>query len=318
MPEPSSSSIDLFGGGTGVAAAGPSGQEMVIAADMGLAQTTAGRRLRKQGKGVMFWLSLGWVVALTFCAVFADYLPFVSSYSKIDPKAFGQAPSASHWFGTDKIGHDIFSRCIYGARLSLAIAGVSIILGLFFGGLLGLLAGFYRRKIDTVIVTGMDIMLAFPALILALSITAFIGHSAKDVILALSILSIPPLTRIVRASTLVFAQREFVLAAKGLGAKNRRILIREILPNIVPAMLSFALIGLAVLIIAEGALAFLGQSVPPPVPTWGKLVDDGRQDLDTLWWISLMPALMMFLTILSFNIMGDVVAKRFDVREAVA
>ena len=137
-------------------------------------------------------------------------------------------------------------------------------------------------------------------------------------ILALSILSIPPLTRIVRANTLVYAQREFVLAARSLGAKNRRILVREILPNIMPAMLSFALTGLAVLIIAEGALAFLGQSVPPPVPTWGKLIEDGQQDLANAWWISLLPAAMMFVTILSFNILGDVAAKRFDVREGLA
>ena len=121
-----------------------------------------------------------------------------------------------------------------------------------------------------------------------------------------------------RANTLVYSQREFVLAAKSLGAKDRRILFREVLPNIVPAMLAFALTGLAVLIVAEGALAFLGQSVPPPIPTWGKLIDDGRQDLETAWWISLLPAAVMFLTILAFNIMGDVLAKRFDVREAVA
>jgi peptide/nickel transport system permease protein len=257
------------------------------------------------------------VAALTFCAIFADYLPFVRSYSRIYP-AFKKPPSTEYWFGTDKIGHDIFARSIYGARLSLAIAGTSIVLGLLFGGLLGLIAGYYRRKADAVIGIGVDIMLAFPALILALTITAFLGHSARNVILALSILSIAPLTRIVRANTLVFAQREFVLAAKSLGAKNRRILFREVLPNIVPAMLAFALTGLAVLIVAEGALAFLGQSVPPPVPTWGKLIAEGEQDLDTAWWIALMPALMMFLTILAFNIMGDVLARRFEVREAVA
>jgi peptide/nickel transport system permease protein len=116
---------------------------------------------------------------------------------------------------------------------------------------------------------------------------------------------------------MVFAQREFVLSAKSLGAKNGRILFREILPNIVPAMLSFALTGLAVLIIAEGALAFLGLSVPPPIPTWGKLIAEGQGDLDTAWWISLLPAAVMFLTILSFNVLGDVLAKRFDVRDAV-
>jgi peptide/nickel transport system permease protein len=315
MPELSSSPTDLFAD-SGPAAAGPAGVLEVVAADMALAQTPAQRR-RRQGKGVLFWLAFGWIALVTFCAIFADVLPFVRSYSKIYP-AFKKPPSTEFWFGTDKIGHDIFARTVYGARLSLAIAGASIILGLFFGGLFGLMAGYYRRRVDRVISTGVDIMLAFPALILLLAITSFLTPSARTVILALAILSIAPLTRIVRANTLVYSQREFVLAAKSLGAKDRRILFREVLPNIVPAMLAFALTGLAVLIVAEGALAFLGQSVPPPIPTWGKLIDDGRQDLDTAWWISLMPAAVMFLTILAFNIMGDVLARRFDVREAVA
>jgi peptide/nickel transport system permease protein len=316
MPELSPDSIDIFPD-VGPAAAGPAGVMEVIGADMIEAQRPAERRARRKGKGVVFWLAVAWIAALAFCAIFANYLPFVRSYSKIYP-AFSKPPSTTYWFGTDKIGHDVFARCIYGARLSLAIAGTSIVLGLLFGGFFGLVSGYYKRKIDTAIVTVMDIMLAFPALILALSITAFLGRSARTIIIALSILSIPPLTRIVRASTLVYAEREFVQAARSLGAKSSRILFREVLPNIVPAMLSFALTGLAVLIAAEGALAFLGQSVPPPLPTWGKLIADGQQDLATAWWISLMPALMMFLTILAFNIMGDVFAKRFDVREAVA
>jgi peptide/nickel transport system permease protein len=318
MTDFSSAPTDLFPD-TGPAAAGPSGVMEVIAADRALAESEAGRRgrRRRRGKGIMFWMAVGWIGLVAFCAIFADYLPFVRSYSKIYP-AFKKPPSTTFWFGTDKIGHDVFARTVYGARLSLAIAGASIILGLFFGGIFGLAAGYYRRKVDTVISTGVDIMLAFPALILLLAITAFLKPSARTVILALAILSIAPLTRIVRANTMVYSQREFVLAAKSLGAKDRRILFREVLPNIVPAMLAFALTGLAVLIVAEGALAFLGQSVPPPIPTWGKLIDDGRQDLETAWWISLLPAAVMFLTILAFNIMGDVLAKRFDIREAVA
>jgi peptide/nickel transport system permease protein len=316
MTDFSSTPTDLFPD-TGPAAAGPAGVIEVIAADMALGQTPSARRQRRKGKGVLFWMAFGWIALVAFCAIFADYLPFVRSYSKIYPK-FKDPPSTEFWFGTDKIGHDIFARTVYGARLSLAIAGASIVIGLFFGGLLGLMAGYYRRRVDSVISTGVDVMLAFPALILLLAITAFLTPSARTVILALAILSIAPLTRIVRANTLVYSQREFVLAAKSVGARDRRILFREVLPNIVPAMLAFALTGLAVLIVAEGALAFLGQSVPPPIPTWGKLIDDGRQDLDTAWWISLMPAAVMFLTILSFNVMGDVLARRFDVREGVA
>jgi peptide/nickel transport system permease protein len=272
-------------------------------------------RPRRRKRRIAFWLSCTWIAGLTFVAVFANYLPFVQSYKKITPQ-FAKPPSSQHWFGTDKIGRDVFARTVYGARVSLAIAGVSIILGLLFGGLFGLLAGYFRKKTDSIISIVMDILLAFPPLILLLSITSFLGRGAKYVILALAILSIPPLTRIVRATTMTFAQREFVVAARSLGAKNGRIIWREVLPNVAPSMLSFALTGLAVLIIAEGALAFLGQSVPPPQPTWGLIIGEGRELIDTAWWISLMPALVLFLTVLSFNIMGDEFAKRFDIRES--
>jgi peptide/nickel transport system permease protein len=270
---------------------------------------------RKKKRQFSMYFAIGWVVTLTFLAVFAGVLPFVKDYARTYPE-FAQPPSREHWFGTNKIGQDVFARTVYGARLSLIIAGASITLGLLFGGFFGLIAGYFRKRLDSVISICVDIMLAFPALVLALAITSFLGRGAIYVVLALSILSIPPLTRIVRATTMGYSGREFVLAARGVGAKNSRILFREILPNVIPSMLSFALTGIAVLIIAEGALAFLGQSVPPPQATWGLIIGEGRQDLEDLWWISLLPALVLFLTVLSFNILGDVAAKRFDIRES--
>jgi peptide/nickel transport system permease protein len=270
---------------------------------------------RKKKRQLSLYLAVAWVSLVAFLAIFADFLPFVKDYARTYPN-FAEGPSREHWFGTNKIGQDVFARTVYGARLSLIIAGASITFGLVFGGLLGLTAGFYRKKLDTVISTGIDIMLAFPALVLALAITSFLGRGAIYVVLALSILSIPPLTRIVRATTMGYSGREFVLAARGIGAKNSRILFREILPNVIPPMLSFALTGIAVLVIAEGALAFLGQSVPPPQATWGLIIGEGRQDLEELPWISLLPAAVLFLTVLSFNLLGDVAAKRFDIRES--
>jgi peptide/nickel transport system permease protein len=284
-----------------------------VLADAEAPEPTLGKPRKK--RRIAFWFAVTWIAVLTFLAVFADFLPFVQSYSKITPD-FKKPPSLDHWFGTDKIGRDMFARVVYGARMSLIIAGASITLGLFFGGLFGLTSGYFKGKLDSFMSIAMDVMLAFPALVLLLTITSFFGRSAVYVILALSILSIPPLTRIVRATTMVYSQREFVLAAKSLGAKNGRVLVREILPNVLPTMLSFALTGLAVLIIAEGALAFLGQSVPPPQPTWGLLIGEGREVLDTAWWISLLPAAVLFVTVLSFNIMGDEFAKRFEIRES--
>jgi peptide/nickel transport system permease protein len=270
-----------------------------------------------------FYLAIAWVLLVALMAVLAGVLPFVKSPEAINT-AFKAAPSSEYWFGTDNIGRDIFARTVYGGRMSLTIAVASIVVGLTIGGFLGLLSGYYGRATDRVISAGTDVLLAFPALILTLALVGVLGERpwfadkrAWLVIASLSILSIAPLTRIVRASTLVYAQREFVIAARSLGAKNRRILVREILPNVVPSMLSFALTGLAVLIIAEGALAFLGQSVKAPTPTWGLLINEGRQNLSDAPWISLLPAAVMFLTILAFNVIGDVLSKRFDIKESL-
>jgi peptide/nickel transport system permease protein len=240
------------------------------------------------------WLAVGWIALVTLLAVFAGVLPFIKPYDQINP-AFKQPPSGEYWFGTDKIGRDVFSRTVYGARLSLTIGFVAITLGLFFGALLGLASGYFRGWFDRVTSIVMDIMLSFPALVLALALVSFLDPSATTVILALSILSIPPLTRIVRATTMAFSTREFVTAARSLG---------------------FALTGLAVLIIAEGALSFLGVGVPPPRPSWGGIIAEGQQELRDAWWISLLPAAVLFLTVLAFNVLGDVFSKRFDIRES--
>ena len=240
------------------------------------------------------------------------------SARKITPRLH-RAPSWQSWFGTDKLGRDIFTRSIYGARTSLMIAGLSISIGLIIGGTIGLIAGYYRKKLDYLTSLAVDIMLAFPPLILALAIVSVRDNrGVAEVVFALSILSIAPLIRVVRAQTLVYAQREFVLAAKGLGARNGRILFREVLPNVVPSMLTFALTGLAILVVAEGGLAFLGLSVGPPRPTWGGMINDGYQDLDKYPWIALFPCGMLFLTVLSFNLLGDQLSKRFDIKESLA
>ncbi len=278
---------------------------------------------RRRRLGVLPRLAIGWLVLLGFCAVFARFLPFVHSYSEgtvLDSKL---APSGAHWFGTDRNGRDVFSRCVYGARMSLAIGFFATAIGLGIGGTLGLLAGYYRRRVDGVLGTFFDILLAFPPLLLALAIVVFWGNTtstlglAVRVVLALSIVSIAPLGRLVRANTMVYSQREFVLAARGIGASNRRILFREVLPNVVPPVLTFALTALAVLIVAEASLAFIGISVGTSFPTWGFMIDEGRTVLEDAWWISLFPALVMFLTVFSINVLGDRLSARFNVKEMI-
>ena len=269
----------------------------------------------KRRLGPFFWLAVVWLAVLVALAVLAPVLPFVDSPKKFFPDAFRTSPSAEHWFGGDAIGRDLFARVIYGARVSLTVGVSSIAIGMLIGGTLGLIAGYFRGTIDTVITSLANIMLAFPALILALALVSFMGQNLRNVILALAILSIPRLTRITRAATLTFSQREFVMASRTLGASHWRVITREVLPNVVPPMLSFSLLAIAVVIVAEGALSFLGLSVEAPTASWGGIINEGRDLLDEAPHISLIPCAVMFVTLLSLNYVGDKLRQIWDVRE---
>ncbi|MDP2293097.1 MAG: ABC transporter permease [Actinomycetota bacterium] len=311
-------------------------------------------KVKRRGR-ITKWLAIGWLAFITISAIGANSLPYIPhscepgdsmcstavkgslllgqlppkwAFFSEAPKPVNGAPERMGLMGTDKNGFDIFSRSMLGARNSLIIAGLAITFGLAIGTFLGMIAGYFRGKVDTVIENISNVMLAFPALLLAIFLVTFFNDPNTTgaansrplwpIILALVVLSIPPLTRLVRANTIAYAQRDFVVAARSLGAKGSRILFREILPNIVPTLLSFALTGLAILIVAEGGLAFLGLSVEAPVPTWGAMIAAGSEPLrNGAWWISLMPAFVMFLTVLSINLLGDVLAQRFNSREAI-
>jgi peptide/nickel transport system permease protein len=312
-------------------------------------------RVRKRGR-ITKWLAIGWLTFITISAIGANSLPWIPhdcppetpscstattgdlrkselppswAWFADPPREVTSGPTHAGVMGTDRNGFDIFARAMLGARSSLIIAGLAITFGLALGTLFGMAAGYFRGWTDTVIENMTNVLLAFPALLLAIFFVTFFnkplstdsasGRPIWPIIAALVILSIPPLTRLVRANTIAYAQRDFVVAARSLGAKGHRILFREILPNMVPTLLSFALTGLALLIVAEGGLAFLGLSVEAPVPTWGGMIAAGSERLrDGVWWISLMPAAVMFLTVLSINLLGDVVAQRFNTREAIA
>jgi peptide/nickel transport system permease protein len=275
-----------------------------------------------QKLGFWFWASVTWLVLLVLAAGFADLLPLE------DPMATFRGvsrdgPSGDHWFGADNIGHDVLSRTIYGARRSLAVGVIATLVGLSVGGVVGLVAGYYRRTLDRAIVAALDIMLAIPGLVLALALVAFFAPPGSAspteqtmwVIVALSILSVPTIARVARAQTMVWADREFVLAARTLGTRNLRIIVREVLPNVLPAMFSFAFLGLAVLIIVEAALAFFGVGDVSGV-SWGIMIQNGRSQIDEAPHMVLFPSIFMFVTILSLNFVGDQMRRRFDVRES--
>ena len=245
-----------------------------------VAAPKAGKRL-----GIAFWIASGWFALVALAALLAPILPIDDPNKTVARPRL--APSASHWFGTDALGRDIFSRTIWGGRVSLVVGIASIIFGLLIGGAIGLLAGHYRGKVETVLMGAVDVLLSFPALLLALAIVGFRDdRTVPTIVLAIGVVSIAPVARLVRANTLVYSQREFVVAARSLGATDGRIIVREVLPNVIFPVMSFSVIAVAVAIVAEGGLAFLGLSVPPPTPTWGGMISDGRAFIADAWWIS--------------------------------
>jgi peptide/nickel transport system permease protein len=235
---------------------------------------------------------------------------------------FASPGEEGYLFGSDELGRDLFSRVLWGGRVSLSIGIVSLLFGFFIGGFLGITAGFFRGRYEKLVMALVDVMLSFPALILALALLRLLSDpgtlegSFGKVVVVLTVLSIPSLARITRANTLVYSQREFVLAARSLGAKPWRILVKEILPNVLPSMLSFSFVALALLVVAEGALAFLGLSVEAPTVTWGKLIELGRGDLDKAPYLALIPCGFLFVTLLALNLVGDKLQAKFSVREA--
>lgn len=275
---------------------------------------------RRKSLGFMFWLAVAFLVLLTLSAIFAEVLPLKGPAETFRGRN-RDGPSLDHWFGNDGAGRDIFSRVIYGAQVSLIIASVSATLALLVGGIIGMAAGYYRRRVDTLITSFTDGTLVIPPLILALSLILFLDSEAERrvfiLIFVFVLLSIAPIARVVRASTLVWSERDFVLAAKTMGARNGRVMFREVLPNVAPALVSYSLIVMANLIVVEGAVAFLGLSVPPPTPTWGDMINKGRTDLDVAAHVSLIPASVMFLTVLALNFVGDKLQERYEPRESV-
>ena len=264
---------------------------------------------------LVFGLAIFWIAIIVVAAIAADWLP-LDNPSELDLLARRAAPSAGHWLGTDALGRDILSRIIFGARISLVVGLLAPLLGIVLGGGLGMLAGYFRGRFQTLVVGGIDVLLAFPPLVLALAITTYLGQSVLNITLTLGILSVPAFTRVARAATLKLTERDFVTAARALGAGHLRILLRELLPNIAPPLMAYFLLVVAVIIVIEGALSFLGLGVPAPASSWGGMIAEGRDSLDTAPSIAFLPAGAMFLTVLAFNMIGDRLRELTDPRSA--
>ncbi len=268
--------------------------------------------------GWVFWVCAGWVVLNILIAVLANLLPLQNP--DLQTTTINAGPSAAHFFGTDDLGRDIFSRVVFGTRVSLIVGFGAIAIGLALGGSLGMISAYRRGAVDTVVNAASYVLLAFPALLAVIAIVTFWGHALWKITLVMGIASAPLIFRIVRAATLSYATRDFVTAARALGATDRRILTREILPNILPTVVSFGLVAVATVIVLEGSLAFLGLSVAEPTPSWGNMLNESLNGLNNIPgqsnpWLVPFPALALFLFLLAINLARDRLRQYFDVAE---
>ncbi len=266
----------------------------------------------RRGFGVVFWIATAWIVLVILAAVFASVLP-LESPTAVDPthrlEAIG---SSGHLLGTDTLGRDLLSRLVYGARVSLTVGAAAVAIGLTIGGILGMIAGFRRGGIERLIMWVSDVILSFPALVLLISVVAFAGHSLRTISLVLGFISIPVYARLARAHTLAIGGRDFVLAARAIGLTRLRIIRREIMPNVLPPVVSYGLIAVGVVIVVEGSLSFLGLSVSAPTPSWGGLIADGQTFLSQDPALVLVPSAVMCITVLALNLVGDTLRRRHE------
>lgn len=266
--------------------------------------------LRRIGRSKLAMAGLIIIGVLVLLAILAPLLATEhptpgSGIWSIFPRDAKQPPSLSAPLGTDPLGRDLASRMIYGARVSLVIGVVSVSLAIAVGTLLGAAAGFFGGGVDMVVMRIMDVMLAFPSILLALAIVVLIGNGLINVMLAVGIVSIPTYARIVRSGVLGETQREYVTASRALGAAESRILFRHVLPNALSPLIVAASLGIGAAILDAAGLSFLGLGAQPPLAEWGLMLSDYRQHLFTEWWLVAFPGVAIMLTVLGFNLLGD-------------
>ena len=225
-----------------------------------------------------------------------------------------QPPSLQHFFGTDDLGRDVFTRMLFAARISLLVGFVAVGIATLIGVMLGALSGFYGGWIDAVIMRFVDIMLCFPSFFLILAVIAFLEPSIWNIMIIIGLTSWMGVARLVRAEFLSLRERDFVLAARAIGGRDSRVIFRHILPNAMSPVLVSATLGVAGAILTESALSFLGIGVQPPTPSWGNMLIAGKQTLGTAWWLSAFPGLAILITVLGYNLLGEGIRDLFDPR----
>jgi peptide/nickel transport system permease protein len=254
------------------------------------------------------------IVALLFAVSLSA--PWIAPHdpSAIDLKQVLAAPSAAHPFGTDQLGRDVLSRMIWGAGISLKVGFVATGIAILIGTLLGALAGYYGRWVDALIMRFVDIMLCFPTFFLILAVIALLEPSIWNIMIVIGLTGWMGVTRLVRADFISLKERDFVQAARALGASDGRIIFRHILPNAMASVLVTATLGVAGAILTESALSFLGIGVQPPTPSWGNILTAGKDNIDIAWWLSLYPGLAILVTVMGYNLLGEGIRDAMDPR----
>ncbi|RUT30107.1 ABC transporter permease [Arsenicitalea aurantiaca] len=249
---------------------------------------------------------VGTIVFVTI-VVLALLAPIIAPYDPVAQSIVNrlQGPSWAHWLGTDYYGRDILSRLLHGARYSLVIGIASISLAVVVGSLIGLVAGYFGGRIDIVIMQAMDVVLAFPALILGIILVAVLGASVTNIIIAIAFTAVPAFARIARAPVMALREREFVQAGRALGFSDLRIMFRHILPNIIPEIIVMASLWMATAVRTEASLAFIGLGIAPPTPTWGGMVREGFENILDSYSVALFPSLAVLVLVLALNLIGD-------------
>jgi peptide/nickel transport system permease protein len=314
---------------------GAGASDLLHAEDTGLEQMIRGEEgVTARSPLQLFWrrfrkdkvalVALAFIVALIVAAVLAGPItkllgapdPKVQDTKTLDDFGLPTGPSSDHLFGVDPLGRDVFSRVLYGAQVSLIVAFVGTGLSVFLGTILGIISGFYRGWIDTIVARSLDVMLAFPVLLLGLGLaTACSGQNGcvgglvqpglSVVIFIIVLANTPYVARIIRGQVLSLREKEFVEASRSLGASNRRIMFRDILPNLVAPIIVYATLFIPANILLEAALSFLGVGVQPPKPSWGAMLSDAVGIFDVAWWFMFFPGMALLLTVLAFNLVGD-------------
>ena len=276
-------------------------------------QTGLGAFARRLWKVRLAAVGMGIVLVLVICAVLA---PVISPYEPNRQQLLKalEAPSAEHWLGTDENGRDVLSRILYGARISLAAGIFSVSIALVLGVGSGLLSGYFGGRLDNLIMRSMDALLAFPTLVLALAITAALGPGLRNAMIAIGIVYTPLFARLTRGQVLSVREREFVEAARTLGAGHLRIMAQHILPNVMAPLIVQVSLSIALAILAEATLSFLGLGVQPPEPSWGSMVSRGKDYLDMAPWLAFAPGGAILLAVIGFNFLGDAIRDALDPR----